>query len=44
VLLDDAGMRPVAWDETEHVRLMCGFLEAPSSYLHHLLGPSDDGR
>jgi predicted ATPase len=42
VLLDDAGMRPIAWDETEHVRLMRGFLEAPPSYLHHLLSSSDD--
>jgi predicted ATPase len=31
----------LAWDETEHVRVMRGFLEAPSSYLHHLLGPGN---
>jgi predicted ATPase len=41
VLLDDAGLRPIAWDETEHVRVMRGFLDAPASYLHHLLDPAD---
>jgi predicted ATPase len=44
VLLDQAGLRPIAWDETEHVRVMRGFLDAPSSYLHHLLTPSDHTR
>jgi predicted ATPase len=35
--LDEAGIRRVAWDETEHVRLTRGFLEAPDVYLRHLL-------
>jgi predicted ATPase len=35
--LDETGIRRVAWDETDHVRLTRGFLDAPDAYLRHLL-------
>ncbi|MCK6578818.1 MAG: AAA family ATPase [Anaerolineae bacterium] len=42
ILSFDGGMiRPVAYDETEHVSVMRGFLNHPQSYLRHLM--ADDG-
>lgn len=35
--LDDRGMAPVDYDETEHVQLTRDFLNDRSSFLHRLL-------
>ena len=37
VQLDEQGLHPIKWDESEHVRLTRSFLETPETYLHHLL-------
>ena len=36
LLLDGDGMRPVAWNDTEHVRLTKAFLDDPENYLRRL--------
>lgn len=37
LLLDEAGMRPVRYEDTEHVQITRDFLNEPSRYLRHLL-------
>jgi predicted ATPase len=39
--LDDAGLRPCAYDDLDAVRLTRGFLEAPERYLRAALEPAD---
>lgn len=36
LLLDEAGIRPVAYDDVEHVRVTRDFLNNPASFLQHL--------
>lgn len=37
ISLDAGRLEPVAWDETEHVQITRAFLEAPETFLRHLL-------
>lgn len=37
LLLDEEGMRPVRYEDTEHVQITRDFLNEPSRYLRHLL-------
>lgn len=40
--LSETGIRPIAYEETEHVRIARQFLENPSRMLHYLLEESPD--